>query len=248
MPIKDLPQAIKDFIKNPVTAINVCLPHHYPETDSFEEFQMGYKYHALTGEDLTGTEPGDFRKNDYVVCVNAMDDPYYVDILEEKQGFPVYFAWHGAGNWTRIDTGYKLADLTLFLQQLTTVEDSKDEVLAFLKTHTDLTNELWKEVFDGYNEMDNADDQTTETQDTTTWIPGKLIITNVGKNKLSVVKFLKKEMGLTPQQALTITKQEVIEVKEGYLVHLQDTLNYLTSLGASVEFRVNDTTTNDTTR
>lgn len=150
-----LPELIKQFITKKIELINYCLPHFYPEVDSFESFQIGYKIHGNTGEKITGEKEGDFKDNWFVICTGYASDPFFIDINEEKDNFPVYFAWHGAGNWTPIKTANNITQFTEKLMWLKEVESSNDNIRNIIKDKIDLNNEFWQEV---YNEYPNEDE------------------------------------------------------------------------------------------
>ena len=81
--------------------------------ERFDKFQEGYRFNPLTGEDLTGTEDGDWKKSWYVVgdIPGVGGDPLFTDIADER--LPLYTAMHGAGRWDEIhvaDSLYELPD------------------------------------------------------------------------------------------------------------------------------------------
>jgi len=96
------------------------LPNCYADIDNFNKTQEGYRYNSITNECLVSSDFGGWRNEWYVFAVNDMDDPFFIDISQENIGFPVYFAWHGAGTWTQI----KITDtLEQFEQALKVVKD-----------------------------------------------------------------------------------------------------------------------------
>ena len=225
---------IKEFIEKQITLSNYCMPWNYPKIDEFEEFQAGYRYNAITEEDLTGNNEGDFRENWYVVCSNYFDDPFFVDFSEDNKNYPVYFAFHGAGKWIPIKVAESLTDFTIMLSNLHKLEKEKEKLLRYLSEYCDLQNELWKEVYEDY-QRDEKPTKTYEINEAD-WINGKLVILNIGKNKLNVVSYLKKKWKLTPQQALALSKENNIELGTGYFVHLEQEMEYLKTLEATVVF------------
>ena len=81
--------------------------------EKFENFQIGYRIHGYTGEDLTGTADGDWQPGWYAVgnIPPLGDDPLFTDINDEN--FPLYTAQPGAGRWDAIkliDSLYNLTD------------------------------------------------------------------------------------------------------------------------------------------
>ena len=93
-----IPKEIKEFIAESIELENLCLPHFYPDVNSFEKFQTGYKINGVTGEKITGEKKGDFQESWFVICSGYSNDLFFIDINEEEDNFPVYFAWHGAGS------------------------------------------------------------------------------------------------------------------------------------------------------
>jgi hypothetical protein len=82
--------------------------------------------------------------------------------------------------------------------------------------------------------------KTWDTSDRESWILGKIIITDIGLHKLKIVNILKAEFNLTPQDALSLSKQGEIVFKEGYFQHLKDEIDQLNQLGATAIFEPNE--------
>lgn len=218
----ELPPAIQSFCRQQLTLDNLCLPQHYPDMDHFHAFQAGYRYHGNTGEPLTSDQPGQFQPGWYVICSNYFGDPFFIDINEP--GHPVYFSFHGAGTWTPI----KVADsIERFTQQLLSLQEDEHNEALF-----DLSNEFWKEAHENMPEEIIA-----EPTDMSEWIKGSVYITNVGPQKAVVTNYLKELLQLTPKQALELSRQPEIKVKEGYLLHLKTLISKLGALGATAIFK-----------
>jgi len=220
-----LPQQIHDFCAAQLSLDNLCLPQNYPAINQFDEFQAGYRYHGNTGASLTSDKPGAFQEGWYVICSNYFGDPFYVDINEASIGFPVYFSWHGAGKWTPLRIA---ATLQAFSEQLALFKSGEASA-----AHFDLTNEFWKEVFENNSEP-AAPEQAVDMSE---WIQGAVYITNIGADKTAVTNFLKGLLNLSPKDALLLSRQAEIKVKEGYLLHLKNLVAQLGALGASAAFR-----------
>ena len=231
-------EEIKEIIENKIEFDNYYLPQFYPETDRFEQFQSGYRYNETTGENLIGEKEGDWKEDWFVICSGYSNDPFIVDFSEKSKNYPVYFAWHGAGHWTPI----KIVDtLKLFLhhlKELKKLENDKINILNYLENNVDLNNEFWKEAYQGFAEQEfKTEPKEDDWED---WILGKIIITDIGKEKMKLINYLKTELNLTPQQALMISKKDEIEFKEGYLTHLKYFIQTLENLGATAIFRKDD--------
>lgn len=233
-----IPNEIQNFIEQKITFENYCLPQFYPDANGFEQFQSGYRYNETNDENLIGEEEGKWKENWYVICSGYANDPFFVDFSEAENDYPVYFAWHGAGSWKPIMVTEILSDFLHHLIEIKKIESDKVSVLDYIKTHFDIDNELWKEIYQEYEEQELSNAQTQD--DLEDWILGKIIITDVGNDKMKVINFLKSELKLTPQQALSLSKQNEIEFMEGYLKHLKYFINQLESLGAKIVFREND--------
>lgn len=164
-----------------------------------------------------------------------MNDPFFVDLSEQDLGFPVYFSWHGAGSWEPVKVADDLNDFAAKLLSIQKVDQDKNQLIVLLSKDFDLTIELWKEMYASIEEEDEDGEQETDT-DPSEWIRGKVVIRDIGQQKMKIVHYLKENFKLTPQQALALSKQKDIEVDQGYLVHLKVLVNYLKELGATAEF------------
>ncbi|MGY0037833.1 SMI1/KNR4 family protein [Pedobacter sp. NJ-S-72] len=231
----ELHQEIKHFIEKQISLVCLFIPQNYPAVETFEKFQEGYKYNGVTGEILDGTKPGHFKENWYVICSNDYNDPFYVDLSEQDRNFPVYFSWHGSGNWEPVKVAEDLNDFAAKLLSIQKVEQDADKFKNLLETDFDLTIELWKEVYASIDEEQDDDSEEGDT-DMSEWIKGKVVVRDIGQHKMKIVHFLKTELNLTLREALAVVKQKDIEVYKGYLVHLKDSVNYLKELGATAEF------------
>lgn len=107
----NIPQLILQFIENQTETGSILLPYHYPKKDEWEEFQCGFRYHGLSGKDLTSTQEGEWQPGWHIIARNGMDDPSFIDLNEETSGFPVYYAPHGAGRWDAIALGFNIVSL-----------------------------------------------------------------------------------------------------------------------------------------
>ncbi|AMP97234.1 hypothetical protein AY601_0265 [Pedobacter cryoconitis] len=229
----ELHPEIKNFIEKRIMPDNLYLPQNYPEVKTFEEFQDGYRFNGTTGEIYTGTKPAEFRENWYVICSNEMNDPFYVDLSEQDRGFPVYFSWHGAGSWEPVKVADDLNDFAAKLLSIQKVEKDKDELINLLDADFDLTIELWEEMYVSIEEEEGDDG---EEKGPSEWIKGKVVIRDIGQQKMKIVHYLKDHFKLTPQQALALSKQKDIEVDQGHLLYLKGLVDYLRELGATAEF------------
>lgn len=229
----NIPQLILQFIENQTVTSTMYLPFHYPKKDEWEEFQSGFRYHGLSGEDLTSTEKGKWQPAWQVVALNEMDDPFFIDLTEEASGFPVYYAQHGAGRWDAIAIGFNIASLGLFLEQMEKAGTDKTACLQLVDLSTDVRNPFWLELRTFIQEWDDEEEESTII-DPPLLRYGKLVITDAGPNKVKVAKYLMKIWKIGPQEALTrLTEQDAL-VANGFVLHLQKYIDDLQLLGATV--------------
>lgn len=62
---------------------NGYFPLHFPKNADLAAFQDPYY-----------KENTPLSASQYVFALNAMDDPFIIDLNQAAKGFPVYFAWH----------------------------------------------------------------------------------------------------------------------------------------------------------
>jgi len=148
-----IPNLIQNFIRKRIVSECILLPLFYPDEGEFESFQDGYRFNRITGEDLTGSTPGQWRKSWQVIARNALDDPFFVDFALGDAS-PVYFAYHGAGSWEPI----KVADdIVKFEEILTALAALKKPCsLDAIAPLADLQNEFYRELADDYAREDEA--------------------------------------------------------------------------------------------
>lgn len=151
-----IPNLIQNFIRKRIVSECILLPFFYP--DEFESFQDGYRFNRITGEDLTGSAPGQWRKSWQVIARNGMDDPFFVDFALGDAS-PVYFAYHGAGSWKPI----KVADdIVKFEEILTALAVLKKPCsLDAIAPLADLNNEFYRELADDYAQANEEVEEKT---------------------------------------------------------------------------------------
>lgn len=228
-----MPAVIQEFISAAVVPGDICLPFHYPADNEFERYQVGFRTHGITGENLTSSKPGGWQPGWYVIALNGMDDPFFVDVMEDALNYPVYYAAHGAGSWTAIP----VAPGIVHFSQLLAAMPAREQLPQFLETHVDIANEFWKEVYESALAPEEPESAPADMKE---WVPGTLLITAVGEQKMKVVQYLKEKLDITPAAALQLSKQPEIVVQQGYLVHLRRVMQRLESLGATVVFKADD--------
>lgn len=228
----DVPKAIEDFISQAMMMDDMMLPHCYPSVERFNAFQTGYKI------DGDNTQNG-FKSSWWVICSNAFDDPFFVDFEEEQQGFPVYFAFHGQGCWQPILVAHSLNEFVNILSDIQKLQGNLSELLTYLQEYLDLHHELWQEVYQNtLAKVEHKDDDAQEYQQISLedYAHVELWITEIGQNKMQVIKHLKQVFNLTPQQALNLPNELPIKYAEGTKLLLLRDFDDLQSLGVGCQW------------
>ena len=148
----NIPPSIKEFLSKQIVLKNYCLPHFYPETNSFLQFQIGYK--TKSTQDI---KVGDFQDSWFVICSGYAKDPFFISLDEEGENFPVYFAWHGAGKWKPMLAAKNINEFANQLVLLKELEKDPKMIQDKLKKYFDLKNEFWMAVYNEY-EIDDTDE------------------------------------------------------------------------------------------
>ena len=175
-----IPNLIQNFIRKRIVSEYILLPFFYP--DEFESFQDGYRFNRITGKDLTGSAPGQWRKSWQVIARNALDDPFFVDFALGDAS-PVYFAYHGAGSWKPI----KVADdIVKFEEILTALAALKKPCsLDAIAPLADLQNEFYRELALSYAQVDEQSEEKNYKY-------FSIFIEDLGADKVKTLVFLKK--------------------------------------------------------
>ena len=175
-----IPNLIQNFIRKRIVSECILLPFFYP--DEFESFQDGYRFNRITGKDLTGSAPGQWRESWQVIARNALDDPFFVDFALGDAS-PVYFAYHGAGSWEPIKVAN---DITKFEEILTALAALKKPCsLDAIAPLADLNNEFYRELADDYAQEDEAREEREYKY-------FSVFIEDLGTDPVKTLVFLKK--------------------------------------------------------
>ena len=235
----NIPQLILQFIRNQTIAGSMLLPFHYPKLEEWQGYQSGFRYHGISGEDLTSTKAGQWQPGWYVIALNGLDDPFFVDVNEEEAGFPVYYAPHGAGVWAPLTIAENITGFGALLTGLEALKNDSNASLQYIQEFAcNAGNPFWKEVCEALiEEPDEGEEETGIPADPALWTNGQLILTHVGPNKIKIANYLRKIWDISPQEALTRLVEPELALADGYLVHLQKYMNDLQQLGATVTFR-----------
>lgn len=228
----DIPKAIKTFISQAIMMDDMMLPHCYPSIEHFNTFQTGYKI------DDNNVQSG-FKSSWWVICSNYFNDPFFVDFDESEQGFPVYFAFHGQGVWQPLLLAPSLNEFEKILLNIQKVQGNSSEYIAYLKNYVDLNHEFWQEVYQSVLEKEAlGDNEERESQHISLedYADVALWITDIGPNKMAVIKYLKQALNLSPKQALNLPNELPIKYAEGVKLRLLRDFAELQSLGVSCQW------------
>lgn len=229
----DVPKTIEGFITQAIMMDNLMLPYFYPSIADFNAFQQGYKI------DNDNKENG-FKSSWWVICSNYFNDPFFVDFDEFEQDFPVYFAFHGQGVWRPLLIAPSLSAFETIITEIQKVQDDRAEYLAYLQNHVDLNHEFWQEVYQNTLEKEEYSDDDNEQEyqhiSLEDYAHVALWITDIGQNKMAVIKYLKQALNLTPKQALNLPNELPFKYCEGVKLVLLRDFAELQSLGVTCQW------------
>ncbi len=235
-----LPDELHHLLQAPIFFEGLEMPQHYADPKHVDWFQIGYRVHGITHEDLTSTESGAFQPTWYVFAQNEMADPFFIDIAEQEQGFPVYFARHGQGFWQAEPIAESFTAFTNYLNQIKQREQCIPELLAFVQNIAS-DSEFWCSVEYYYEELlasveeDDAFLPVNDQVNPADWEVVQVRLLALGARKLEVVKFIKDYLQLSLVQALAVTKELPLTVKQGARRFMQVLADDLQALGAEVD-------------
>lgn len=224
---------IIEFLKEPVRIEGLALPENYASVETIYYFQDGYHYNSVENKILTGEASGEFKPSWIVLASNYFADPFFIDLNEAKEEFPVYFAYHGQGKWEPIKVAENLTAFQKILHQIQSLRFDKEGLIDYFDENIDLENPLWEEV---YTSIEGEDDQEPIETYETMGSEVNLYITDIGPNKMKVIALLKKEFGLSGTEALQLSKEPRILFRTGYTKWLEYDRKQLEDLGVKVEF------------
>ena len=91
------PEALRSLLLDPPEQTNLVLPWTYAAAEAWTPFQLGYRVHGNTGDPLVSETDGGWQPDWWVIAANYFADPFFIDLREDAEGFPVRYAAHGAG-------------------------------------------------------------------------------------------------------------------------------------------------------
>lgn len=234
----DIPDELRDFIEAAVVAGDMALPFHYPEVCDLLAWQAGFRLHGRDHSSLVSESPGAWQPGWLVIARNAFDDPFFVDLGERPQGFPVYYAAHGAGRWDALQVAGRLSDFGRCLRLLRDHPELDPMALHVPSAEPNLENALWREVRDARADAANGVAVTAEARwDPDDWQPGALVLLAAGQHKLKVALLLARQLSMGVPDALALASTPNVVLREGNRVSLKVLQRGLLALGAEVEFR-----------
>lgn len=241
-----LPPPVQAFIDAAIVVGDLLMPQNYPQRGGFDAFQSGYRFNGIDGQDLTGDRPGQWRPGWQAVASNYFADPYHVDFGEADAGFPVYFSHASSGAWQPVRVTDTLERFGELLRLLAAAGDDPAAMRAVLEREVDLQREPWQEMHANLTQAIESPETETDAApvDMSKWIAGKLVLTDAGERRLEVARHLQRRQMLagTPAEALALLRRSPLslELRTGYLVHLEAELPALQALGATVRFVPDD--------
>lgn len=230
----EIPLLLMQFLENKTQAGPMMLPFHYPDAAMLEGYQSGFRYHGITGEDLTAEAPGGWRPGWYVIALNGLGDPFFIDFREAQNGFPVYYAEHGAGYWEPVKVADGLAQFSEFLQKLRALARDEQAGLDYVFSRADEGNPFWSEVLAGMKAGSPVEQKSPLSPDQCRY--GRLVLQAAGPDKVKVAQYLRRYFEYGPAEALALLAWSGETLAEGFYVHLEPYLTDLRELGAMASF------------
>ncbi|AZB32894.1 SMI1/KNR4 family protein [Chryseobacterium bernardetii] len=226
--------AIIEFLKASISIPGLGLPENYASPEYIYYFQDGYHYNSVENKILTSDAPGEMKPGWIVLASNYFTDPFFIDLNEDENGFPVYFAYHGQGKWTPLKIAESLSIFQKILQDIQDIRWNKAELIEYFDKNIDLETSLWKEVYANIAEEEEGEPEPVNNYELGPEV--SLYITDIGPNKMKVIALLKKKFSLSGTEALEISKKPKILFRTGYSMWLEYDRKQLEELGAKVEF------------
>jgi hypothetical protein len=232
------PEAILRFVEGKRSSADFALPQHYPKVNHLTAFQSGFRVHGITGKDLTSREAGAWQPSWFVIATNGFGDPFFFDLNEGEAGFPIYWAMHGAGRWDPEPLAASVTAFEAILLDLNAIGDDDERAIAYLEGRVNLASPFWREVHDARRERSATleDDAVSEVPDPDGLVPGALILAKIGPQKIKVVSALGRIMGLSPGEALSLSRRPNLTVRRDLKMRLMPIMGELVALGAEVRF------------
>lgn len=231
--ISVFPSIIK-FLKASISIEGLALPENYASLEHIYYFQDGYHYNSVENKVLTGDAEGEFKTSWIVLATNYFADPFFIDLNEAENDFPVYFAYHGQGNWEAVKVSESISVFREILCEIQNLRSDKTALIQYFNENMDLENPLWKEVYGNIENEEVGNPEQIETYESI-GPEVNLYITDIGPHKMKVIALLKKKLGLSGTEALELSKEPRILFSTGYRKWLEYDCKQLADLGAKAE-------------
>ena len=233
-----LPPSVRAFVDAAVVVGDLGLPQWYPEPGGIEAFQVGYRSHGHTGEDLSGEAPGQWHPRWLAVAANYFRDPYFIDLREADAGYPVWWAPASAGRWTPSPVAASIERFGALLHSLAALGDDPGAMLARIEREPGTEGAPWREIRANLAEAMNApaEEESSAPLDPAHWTRGTLVLRDAGARRVEVAQCLVRLLGVAPARALALLKAPPLELRSGFQAHLEADLCSLRALGATVDF------------
>jgi ribosomal protein L7/L12 len=232
-------EGIQEFLTQGIVVGDLLLPIDYAKFDRLDDFQVGFRTHGNTGENLISESEGEWNPDWYVIAMTGLDDPVFIAATEASSGYPVYTAAHGAGRWDAIQIAPSIIAFHRLLEALAAVSDDTAAFVRLIMAETGLANQYWREVIEARQEAGRLEPSPSEISayDPADFERGDLIVIASGLHKLKVVQLVSKARGLSLKEALALSELPGFKAGSGTRLQLRQLRHRLEALGATVEFR-----------
>lgn len=234
-----LPPSVQAFVDAAVVVNDLALPQWYPAPGGFDDFQLGYRCDARTGQDLCGEAPGQWRPGWVAVAANYFRDPYFIDVAQADAGWPVWYAPAGAGRWVPSPASASIERFGTLLRALAALDDDPAAKIALIDREVDTTGAPWREIRASMVESMAAVDEAASPGvpfDAAPWTRGVLVLHDAGPRRVEVAQCVRRLLGVAPARALALLQSPPLELCDGFEHLLEAELRALRALGATVAF------------
>jgi hypothetical protein len=233
-----LPPSVQAFVDAALVVGDLGLPQWYPEPGGIDAFQVGYRSHGHTGEDLSSEAPGQWHPAWLAVAANYFRDPYFIDLREADAGYPVWWAPASAGRWTPSPVAASIERFGALLQSLAALGDDPGAMLARIEREPGTEGAPWREIRANLAEAMDAPEaeEPSAPVDPARWTRGALVLRDAGPRRVEIAQCLVRLLGVAPARALALLKAPPLELCSGFQTHLEADLRSLRALGATVDF------------
>lgn len=202
-------------------------PLHFPANADLAAFQDPY-YKENTP--LTASQ--------YVFALNAMDDPFIIDLNQAAQGFPVYFAWHDQMQPEAITAS--LGELAQHIRHIRQHAARSPEAAARYIADYCNTASFWREVQQSFAQQQQhlaaeLACRATPPNDPD-YVFGDIIVSHPGGQDIRLAAGLKKHRGLNTAQAFALSKSPPFVYRSGIWKYMKTHLAELQAIGVQAEF------------